>query len=38
MVIKLSDFFLKENSRMYDLGSSTGVLLNKIEKKINQKN
>ena len=33
MVIKLSDFFLKENSRMYDLGSTTGVLLNKIEKK-----
>lgn len=27
---KLSDFFLKENSNCYDIGSSTGNLLNKI--------
>tara|TARA_B100000989_G_scaffold287818_1_gene257828 strand:- start:1612 stop:2307 length:696 start_codon:yes stop_codon:yes gene_type:complete len=40
MVCELSDFFLKEKSVCYDLGSSTGLLLNKIgdrhsNKKIN---
>jgi len=34
----LSDFFLKEKSICYDLGCSTGTLLNKISKKHNKKN
>jgi tRNA (cmo5U34)-methyltransferase len=33
MVIRLSEFFLKKKSTMYDLGSSTGKLLNEIQKK-----
>ena len=40
MICQLSDFFLKEKSNCYDLGSSTGTLLNKLSarhsnKKIN---
>ena len=34
----LSDFFLKEKSICYDLGCSTGTLLNKISKKHSKKN
>jgi len=39
LIVNLSDFFLKKNSLCYDLGSSTGTLINKIsirhsEKKI----
>lgn len=30
LIINLSDFFLKKNSICYDLGSSTGTLINKI--------
>ena len=37
--LQLSDFFLKEKSNCYDLGCSTGTLLNKLsnrnDKKIN---
>ena len=33
MVCELSDFFLKEKSVCYDLGSSTGLLLNKISER-----
>ena len=30
LIANLSDFFLKENSICYDIGSSTGTMLNKI--------
>ena len=33
VIAGLSDFFLKENSVCYDLGSSTGNLLNKLHKR-----
>ncbi len=33
MICELSDFFLHEKSTCYDLGSSTGLLLNKLSKK-----
>ena len=38
MVINLSEFFLKKKSTLYDLGSSTGVLINSINKKNKSKN
>ena len=38
MVVRLSEFFLKKKSTMYDLGSSTGTLLNEIQKKNKSKN
>lgn len=37
MIINLSDFFLFNGSRCYDLGSSTGNLLNKLSQKTNKK-
>ena len=38
MICELSDFFLNEKSTYYDIGSSTGVLLNKlIQKNLNKK-
>ena len=38
MVVRLSEFFLKKKSTIYDLGSSTGTLLNEIQKKNKSKN
>lgn len=38
IIVFLSDFFLKEKSICYDLGCSTGTLLNKISKKHDKKN
>ena len=37
MILNLSDFFLFNGSRCYDLGSSTGNLLNKLSQKTNKK-
>ena len=37
IICELSDFFLKEKSTFYDLGSSTGLLLNKISKRHSDK-
>lgn len=37
IITYLSDFFLKENSICYDIGCSTGELLNKIDKNLNFK-
>jgi tRNA (cmo5U34)-methyltransferase len=34
--LQLSDFFLKEKSNCYDLGCSTGILLNKLAKRNNK--
>ena len=33
MICELSDFFLNEKSTYYDIGSSTGVLLNKLSQR-----
>lgn len=38
IVVQLSDFFLHQNSTCYEIGSSTGVLLNKIVKRSRSKN
>ena len=38
IITYLSDFFLKEKSICYDLGCSTGTLINKISKKHEKKN
>ena len=37
LIIKLSDFFLKDRSNCYDLGCSTGNLLFKIKNFTNKK-
>ena len=37
IICELSDFFLKEKSTFYYLGSSTGLLLNKISKRHSNK-
>ncbi len=37
LALNLSDFFLKENSRCYDLGCSTGTLIRKISERHNKK-
>jgi tRNA (cmo5U34)-methyltransferase len=37
LAVNLSDFFLKENSRCYDLGCSTGTLIKKISERHNKK-
>ena len=37
LLLYLSDFFLKEKSICYDLGCSTGTLINKISRKHNKK-
>ena len=37
MILDLSDFFLFNGSRCYDLGSSTGNLLHKLSKKTNKR-
>ena len=37
LICELSDFFLKDKSYCYDLGCSTGTLLNKIKKRHNNK-
>ena len=34
--VELSDFFLKKNSYCYDLGCSTGTLLNKLSNRNNK--
>jgi tRNA (cmo5U34)-methyltransferase len=38
LIKKLSDFFLKDKSNCYDIGCSTGNLLNKISEHTNKKN
>jgi len=38
IIKKLSDFFLKDNSNCYDIGCSTGNLLEKINEYTNKKN
>ena len=38
LVEKFSDFFIKNNSNIYDLGCSTGLLAQKIYKSHNDKN
>lgn len=35
--LELSDFFIKENSNCYDLGCSTGTLLNNLSKRADKK-
>ena len=35
--LQLSDFFLKENSNCYDLGCSTGTLINKLSSRVDKK-
>tara|TARA_Y100000741_G_scaffold45787_1_gene31705 strand:+ start:235 stop:498 length:264 start_codon:yes stop_codon:yes gene_type:complete len=37
LAINLSDFFLKENSKCYDLGCSTGTLIRKISERHQKK-
>ena len=37
MCVSLSEFFLKDKSRCYDIGCSNGTLLNKIKSKNNGK-
>ena len=37
LIANLSDFFLKKNSLCYDLGSSTGTLINKISNRHQEK-
>jgi tRNA (cmo5U34)-methyltransferase len=37
IICNVSDFFLKKNSYVYDIGSSTGTLLNKIADRHNNK-
>lgn len=38
LIVDLSDFFLKDSSICYDIGSSTGILLNKIANRHQNKN
>ena len=38
MICELSDFFLKDKSLCYDLGSSTGTLLNSLNSRHSEKN
>ena len=37
LIIQLSDFFVKQDSIVYDIGSSTGTLLNMIHKRHSNK-
>lgn len=37
IICNISDFFLKKNSYVYDIGSSTGTLLNKLANRHNNK-
>jgi len=37
IILKMSDFFIKDNSRVVDIGSSTGTLINHLEKRHNHK-
>ena len=38
LIFKTSDFFLRDKSRLYDIGCSTGNLISKIYTKSNKKN
>lgn len=38
LISEISDFFLKNNSVVYDIGSSTGTLLNKLQNRHKNKN
>ena len=37
IILKMSDFFVQDNSRVVDIGSSTGTLINQLEKRHSQK-
>ena len=38
LILSLSDFFLKNDSTMYDVGCSTGTLIKSLQKKHKEKN